>query len=270
MPRKPFGQLSEDARDFRGFILGELHEPVVELDGFKRLDENRLARGAGGVHDALHLPPFGRAHRNDEAIVAQRDVVFAGVAAARAQHALAAFSESSRACAPCCARMRLSSGRSIVADFAVRQHGAANRHGQRAQIRNGGSPRGEKRKFSGRGTGVAAATFAKSFAQHGRRVRKRHRIKQHGRREHGDRRFEFRKPSLRIGQRTEAHFAAVAPVGNGFRDQRKRGVERGAVGAKTQARQRRGVRARRSSGGAADSRSRSNSRMSSAVRDTFS
>ena len=55
------------------------------------------------------------------------------------------------------------------------------------------------------------------------------RIEQHRRREHGDRRFEFREPSRRIGQRTESHFAAVAQVGDGFGDQRERGVERGAI-----------------------------------------
>ncbi len=47
------GQLIEDSRNFRGLILGKLNKPIVVLDGFKRLDENRLPRRAGGVHDAL-------------------------------------------------------------------------------------------------------------------------------------------------------------------------------------------------------------------------
>ena len=85
------GELGEDSRNFRGLVLGKLHESVVVLDGFKRLDENRLPGRAGGVHDALHVSPLGRAHRDDEAVVAQRDVIFARVAAAGAQHALERF-----------------------------------------------------------------------------------------------------------------------------------------------------------------------------------
>ena len=52
---RPLGQLLENARDFRRFFFAELHEAIVELDRFERLDENRLARGARGMNDALHL-----------------------------------------------------------------------------------------------------------------------------------------------------------------------------------------------------------------------
>jgi len=51
--------------------------PGIQIDRFKRFDKNRLAGGARGVHDSLHLPPLGRAHGDHEAVVAQRDVVFA-------------------------------------------------------------------------------------------------------------------------------------------------------------------------------------------------
>ena len=46
------GQLVEDARDFGGFFFAKLHQAIIQLDGFERLDENGLARGAGGVHHA--------------------------------------------------------------------------------------------------------------------------------------------------------------------------------------------------------------------------
>ena len=47
------GEFEEDARNFRRFVLGKLDQAVIELDGFKRLDENRLPGRAGGVDDAL-------------------------------------------------------------------------------------------------------------------------------------------------------------------------------------------------------------------------
>ena len=140
------GQLGKDSRNFRGLVLGKLHEPVVVLDGFKRLDENGLPRRAGGVHDALHLAPLGRAHRDDEAVVAQRDVIFASVAAARAQHALERFLNRLARAAHAAANP-LQFGRGVVADFAVGQHGAANGRRERAKIGNGTGARGEQRKL---------------------------------------------------------------------------------------------------------------------------
>ena len=101
------------------------------------------------MHDALHLAPVGRAHGNDEAVVSQRDVVFARIAAARAQDALERFPDRF-ARVPNAAANAPQFGRSVVADFAVRKHGAADGHGQRTQIRDGGSAGREKRKFPGR------------------------------------------------------------------------------------------------------------------------
>ena len=152
------GQFVEDARNFRRFVLGKLHEPVVVLDGFKRLDENGLAGRAGGVHDALHLSPLGRAHRNDEAVVAQRDVIFARVAAASAQHALERFLNRLARAAHAGANAP-QFGRSVVADFSVGQDGAANGRRERAKIRNGTGARGEQRKLPGGGAGTGAAHF---------------------------------------------------------------------------------------------------------------
>jgi hypothetical protein len=43
------GQFAEDSRNLRRFVLGKLHQLIVVLDGFKRLDENRLPRRACGA-----------------------------------------------------------------------------------------------------------------------------------------------------------------------------------------------------------------------------
>ncbi len=85
------GQLIEDSRNLRRFVFGKLDEPVIVLDGFKRLDENGLPGRACGVDNALYLAPFSRAHGDDEAIVPQGDVILARIAAAGAQHALERF-----------------------------------------------------------------------------------------------------------------------------------------------------------------------------------
>ena len=37
------------------FVFGELHETIIQIDGFERLDENGLPRGAGGVNDARNV-----------------------------------------------------------------------------------------------------------------------------------------------------------------------------------------------------------------------
>ena len=172
LPRRRSVNSIEDSRDFRGLVLGKLHEPVVVLDGFKRLDENCLPRGAGGVHDALHLAPLGRAHRDDEAVVAQRDVIFAGVAAARAQHALERFLNRLARAAHAGANA-FQFGRSVVADFSVGQDGAADGRRERTKIGDRAGARGEQRKLPSGGAGSSARALAKSVAQHGSRVRER-------------------------------------------------------------------------------------------------
>ena len=88
------GELREETRDFGGFFVGEFDEAIVQLDGLEGLDEQRLARGACGVHHSRHGAAFGGAHGKNEAIVAARDVIFAGRQAALAKDAL----EWRRAC----------------------------------------------------------------------------------------------------------------------------------------------------------------------------
>ncbi len=97
----------------------QLHQPVIEIDRFERLDENGLPRGARAVHHAGHRAPVRRAHRNHEAVVAQRDVVLARMARrARAKYFRANAGSFSRACTiP--ARMRRSCGEasSLISPF---------------------------------------------------------------------------------------------------------------------------------------------------------
>src|SRR3984957_10925776 len=72
-----FGEFGENACNLRDFFFGKLDEAIIEIDGSERLDEYRLARGAGSVHDARNGAAIAGANRNDEAIVAERDVVLA-------------------------------------------------------------------------------------------------------------------------------------------------------------------------------------------------
>ena len=64
---------------------------IVGVDGFERLEENGLAGGAGSVHHTGDGAALFGANRNDEAIVAQSDVVFAGGGVARAENLLERF-----------------------------------------------------------------------------------------------------------------------------------------------------------------------------------
>ena len=195
---QPLGQLFEDARDFGCFVFGELHELVVELNRFERLDENRLAGRARGVHDALHLPPLRRAHGDDEAVVAQRDVVFAGSPPRARRMRSSVFCTVSRV-RPMLPRMRFSSGEasSLISPFGstawrmAAAEGAEIGDGARAAARRGNFPAGVNVTEVSR---MLVGTVAEALAQPRNRVRQRRRGEQHPRREHGGRRFEFREP----------------------------------------------------------------------------
>ena len=54
------GQLRQNARDFDSFFFGKLDQAIIQFDGFERLDEHRLARGAGGVHHARNRAAVAR------------------------------------------------------------------------------------------------------------------------------------------------------------------------------------------------------------------
>jgi hypothetical protein len=74
---KPFRELFQDARDLRQLVLAELDQPIIQIDSFERLDENGLPRSAGAVNHSRHGAAFRCSHGNHEAVVPQRDVIFA-------------------------------------------------------------------------------------------------------------------------------------------------------------------------------------------------
>ena len=74
-------------------LFGEAHQFVVEVDGLERLDEQRVAAGAGAVDHAVQLAPLPGDHRHHEALVADGDEFLLQHAffAVRAQKALERF-----------------------------------------------------------------------------------------------------------------------------------------------------------------------------------
>ena len=63
-------------------FFDEADQFVVLLDGFERLDENGLARGAGAVDNAGDAPLEFGANGNHEAVAADGDEIFLGCAVA--------------------------------------------------------------------------------------------------------------------------------------------------------------------------------------------
>ena len=49
------GHFEQDAVDLAHLLFGEADQLVVEVDGFERLDEQRVAAGAGAVDHAVEL-----------------------------------------------------------------------------------------------------------------------------------------------------------------------------------------------------------------------
>src|SRR5437868_13181844 len=46
-------QLSEDAVHFALFFLAQPHQLIIQIDGFERLDEQRVSATAGTMNDAV-------------------------------------------------------------------------------------------------------------------------------------------------------------------------------------------------------------------------
>src|SRR5215472_385041 len=67
---KLLGELSQDTKDFGGFVFRELHELIVGLDGLEGLEENGLTGAAGAVDDTRNASALLRAHWNNEPVVA--------------------------------------------------------------------------------------------------------------------------------------------------------------------------------------------------------
>src|SRR2546423_9331465 len=72
-----FRELEQDAQNFRAFLFPELHELVVGLDRFERLDKPGLARSAGAVNNSGNAAATFGAQGDHQAFVAPGDVVFA-------------------------------------------------------------------------------------------------------------------------------------------------------------------------------------------------
>ena len=70
------GEFAQDAKDLARFFFLQTHQFVVEVDGFERLQEQRLTGGARAVDHAGQLAALARDHRHHEAVVAERDVLF--------------------------------------------------------------------------------------------------------------------------------------------------------------------------------------------------
>src|SRR5690348_8435352 len=116
----------ENARNFDDFILTKLDEPIIQLNGFERLEKNRLPAGAGTVHHALYRTSVRSAHRNHETIIAQRDVAFAARFAAPLQNAFQrALNGATRLDHAGANAFQM--WRGVVGNFAVRQYRSANR-----------------------------------------------------------------------------------------------------------------------------------------------
>src|SRR5579864_7245083 len=73
-----FRELGQNAGNLCDFFFGKLNQAIIEIDGFERLDEHRLPRSAGSMNHARNGAAIAGANRNDEAIIAERDVVLAG------------------------------------------------------------------------------------------------------------------------------------------------------------------------------------------------
>ena len=58
---------------FAQLLFGQPHQVVVQVDGFQRLDEQRMAARAGAVDDAVDLLALAGNHRHHEALVANGD-----------------------------------------------------------------------------------------------------------------------------------------------------------------------------------------------------
>jgi hypothetical protein len=90
MQAQPGGELAQDAVDFARLLFSKAHQLVVELNGFERFDEKRVAAAAGPVNHAINAPLAAGDNGNHEAVIADGYEVFLqrAVRMMRAQKAL--------------------------------------------------------------------------------------------------------------------------------------------------------------------------------------
>ena len=73
---QPFRHLAQNPMHLARLFLGEAHQLVVQLDGFQRLEEQRVAGAAGAVDHALDAALLAGNQRHHEAVITNSDVVF--------------------------------------------------------------------------------------------------------------------------------------------------------------------------------------------------
>ena len=90
---QPRRELAQNAMHLAQLFFAQPDQFVVEVDGFERLDEQRVAAAAGAVNHAIHAPLAARDHGHHEAVVADGDEIFLqrAVFVMRAQEALERF-----------------------------------------------------------------------------------------------------------------------------------------------------------------------------------
>src|ERR1051326_649160 len=69
-------ELAQDAVHFALLFFAETYQLVVQVDGFERLDEQRVSGSTGPMNDAGDLALLPRHHRHNEAIVSNGDEIF--------------------------------------------------------------------------------------------------------------------------------------------------------------------------------------------------
>jgi len=195
-------------------------ELVVQLDGFERLDEERLAGGAGAVDHAADFASGSGADGDDKAVVAERDVVFAGLFAAVAEELAQRFLDGVAGAGDLRADAAELGG-SVVAQVTVGENRAADRGGKRTEVGERRGAGGEEGKFG--------RMLFEGETERGGGVKERGGVEKVGRRENGGGGVEPGEPGVRVGERAKTQFAPGAEPGDGFADVREGGVERGAV-----------------------------------------
>src|SRR4029077_16234603 len=164
------------------------------------------------MNHAFEIPSLRRANRYYVTVVALRYVIFAAIAAARAQNALERLLQSlprprgSIANAP-------QRRRRIVPDLAAGQHGAPDGSSKKAQIRKRSGALGEQWKLCG--------GLTKYLAQRRDSVDQRRGVQQFRRRQHGAWHDQAPQPRFRIGQTAEAQLFAGTQIRNRFGDRGK-------------------------------------------------
>jgi hypothetical protein len=78
--RRPFSNpprhFQQNATNLSLLFFQQAPQFVVLLDGFHRLDENRLSAGTRSVYNALDAPLLFGLHRYNETLAANRDDIF--------------------------------------------------------------------------------------------------------------------------------------------------------------------------------------------------